>query len=1226
MSATCTDCARLPTSGHPKDRPVPRAGANCRPALTAAVGLALILATVAPARPAAAGYPSPPTDPAAIFAATLDRDGNGVEDLLDAWSRGESAWTALRDAAVAAPLRAAKAGALAEAPDAVPKDLAGQAGPWSAGRVRLLWFDPPAGAVDGAAKAAPGGVAVLHRIEAFDTVVLSCDASGLAQVLGRAGRGRLMLDRDGVPAVTAQQALAGVDRVREPGWSLGRDWSGTVAIIDSGCDTAHGDLGDRDDDDKDGPPPAVGDAADWYPADGGWPLYAGYKVVGWTDVTDDFPEAQGPWDYHWHGTALASVAAGSGYVDGDYAGMAPSLRLAVVKFYDFDQTWHAWAGDFLAACAWVLDHRDIYRVRSVLVTVNWDAEEGTSLALGRLVDAGLTVVAAMGNQGDDPAGPGYPACLPFVLTAGGVDDAGAVAAFSGRGLADGGKPDLVAPAGGLLAAAGRVVAADNEPNDTYSPRWGTSLAAAHTVGAVALLDEALRDRGVELPADRMTALTRGVVLAGTAEPVASAETADGLGTVPLPAWTGPDRHQGWGLLRIDAAVRAACLPLLPGADQLDTLSADFTRPVAARRLDTAPGVRYLVEAVPAPGLDIVVDVVDPVGRITGVDDVSVRRDAAGPGVSEFVYVHPGASHWLFLAVKRKSGSGTVTLRLREADGFAAQGFRYKLPGRLTGSPNVGSLGPEARTSVVVPSLVAVDDAARAVSVLDSDGNVRPGWPVYLFPPVSADGGLNEPLVWDLDGQAGDEIVFTSGYGAAYFFAPDGTRTTLSFAFNVPLSTPVGLAGPTERRVASVDATGLARIWAAGGALRQQRILGHVAPLAPAAGALAPGGDESLVVAFADGHVYALDEDLADRPGWPRDTGAALTGAPILVDLDGDGGLEVVLSARDAATGLLTMHVLGADGLPAAGDGTLLATPGGGPWVAVGPSVVTGRYGTGELGVTVLGLAANGAVGAGAAWGLARGVMRADGTSWAETWPGLDIRATTAEGQLRLDSSRLTAPLAWDILGGTGTEPAVLAGFHWTEVIPGVTSIPGGVVAWYVPDPGGRPLATWLPREQAGPDAMPVGSAGAVLMPRSDGSLLRVSVLDEWLAAAPVPAGNTTVAPWPSVRRDGRNSAAYPLDIPVSATPPAAPSSRLAVFPNPGAGRFRFRLAGSGDAPVQVDIYDLRGRRVRTLVAANVEGLIWDGRGGDGRTMAGGTYLAVARSRGRSYTTRIVLTR
>ena len=39
--------------------------------------------------------------------------------------------------------------------------------------------------------------------------------------------------------------------------------------------------------DNDGPAPAVGDANDWYSAHENWPLFSGYKVVGWQDVTDE---------------------------------------------------------------------------------------------------------------------------------------------------------------------------------------------------------------------------------------------------------------------------------------------------------------------------------------------------------------------------------------------------------------------------------------------------------------------------------------------------------------------------------------------------------------------------------------------------------------------------------------------------------------------------------------------------------------------------------------------------------------------------------------------------------------------------------------------------------------------------------------------------------------------------------------------------------------------------
>ena len=56
-----------------------------------------------------------------------------------------------------------------------------------------------------------------------------------------------------------------------------------------------------------------------------------------------------------------------------------------------------------------------------------------------------------------------------------------------------------------------------------------------------------------------------------------------------------------------------------------------------------------------------------------------------------------------------------------------------------------------------------------------------------------------------------------------------------------------------------------------------------------------------------------------------------------------------------------------------------------------------------------------------------------------------------------------------------------------------------------------------------------------------------------------------------------------LDEPVSAVAVARPGTRLTVFPNPGAGRFRFQVDGEDPvAMTRVEIYDLRGRRIRTI--------------------------------------------
>ena len=117
--------------------------------------------------------------------------------------------------------------------------------------------------------------------------------------------------------------------------------------------------------------------------------------------------------------------------------------------------------------------------------------------------------------------------------------------------------------------------------------------------------------------------------------------------------------------------------------------------------------------------------------------------------------------------------------------------------------------------------------------------------------------------------------------------------------------------------------------------------------------------------------------------------------------------------------------------------------------------------------------------------------------------------------------------------------------------------------------------------------------------------------------------------WQSARGDSRNSGAYPLAHTVTpAGPRQVAVQGLQAFPNPGSGRIAFRGLGAGlTADTKIEIFDLRGRRLRQLQGADSAGLtIWDGTDERGRPLATGTYLAVARTAGRRLTTRLVLTR
>lgn len=80
---------------------------------------------------------------------------------------------------------------------------------------------------------------------------------------------------------------------------------------------------------------------------------------------------------------------------------------------------------------------------------------------------------------------------------------------------------------------------------------------------------------------------------------------------------------------------------------------------------------------------------------------------------------------------------------------------------------------------------------------------------------------------------------------------------------------------------------------------------------------------------------------------------------------------------------------------------------------------------------------------------------------------------------------------------------------------------------------------------------------------------------------------------------------------------AARPVRAALSPNPfrgGASVELFFAGGSGDAPVDatVDLLDLQGRRVATLVRGTfrrgISRLVWNGRGDGGRELAAGAYF------------------
>ena len=182
-----------------------------------------------------------------------------------------------------------------------------------------------------------------------------------------------------------------------------------------------------------------------------------------------------PDDDHGHGTHVAGIIGARGDNGTGVAGVAWRVPLLAAKFISVDGT--GLSSDAVRC----LDYART--MGAVLVNASWGSSaESASLtdAVRRLEKAGIFLVASAGNAGADiDLVPVFPASARIgnVIGVGATDWYGDLWVHSNRGV---GSVDIAAPGVGILSASG---AAD----DAYERNSGTSMAAPHVTGALALL-------------------------------------------------------------------------------------------------------------------------------------------------------------------------------------------------------------------------------------------------------------------------------------------------------------------------------------------------------------------------------------------------------------------------------------------------------------------------------------------------------------------------------------------------------------------------------------------------------------------------------------------------------------------------------------------------------------------------------------------------------------------
>ncbi len=334
------------------------------------------------------------------------------------------------------------------------------------------------------------GVKDLWLINGIAATVPTGAVARLAAYPGIRG---IRLDQVVQPPATSQATSAtpewNIAAIHAPAlWSLGLTGTGAVvAGMDTGVDAAHPDL-----------------AGTWRGGSNGW--------------YDPYGQHASPHDSNGHGTQTMGLMVG-GSAGGSAIGVAPGARWIAAKI--FDDAGHGTLAGIHLAFQWLLDPDgdpatlDAPDVVDASWTITGDPVGSCNLEflgdIQTLEAAGIAVVFAAGNDGPAAGTSDSPANNPGGFSAGAVDGASAVAAFSSRGpsACDGSLfPALVAPGVDVwtsdLSFGGLPL---------YAVVSGTSFAAPHLAGAMALLAAATPAASV---AELKSALIQGALDLGPA--------------------------------------------------------------------------------------------------------------------------------------------------------------------------------------------------------------------------------------------------------------------------------------------------------------------------------------------------------------------------------------------------------------------------------------------------------------------------------------------------------------------------------------------------------------------------------------------------------------------------------------------------------------------------------------------------------------------------------------
>ncbi|MFE0845903.1 proprotein convertase P-domain-containing protein [Streptomyces rochei] len=352
-----------------------------------------------------------------------------------------------------------------------------------------------------------------ETLQAFDTlpvVTLKVDKSGLDELASQPGVVSVTEDLPVPPTLDQSVPLIGGDQAAQ----AGKTGAGSaIAILDTGVATKHPFLQNR----------VIAEAC-FSPAD------SDYAATSLCPNGTDEQEGAGTADSETgpcatiaecdHGTHVAGIVAGNGVgiTGAPTAGVAPAADIIAIQvFSKFDS--EDFCGTDSAPCVLSFTSAQIAALEKVLqirqsgapiIAANLSLGGGRyaaacdsdprKVAIDNLLAAGVATVVAAGNSGFGDA-VSAPACVSSAITVGSTTDDDELSSFTNRGA----LLDVFAPGTGIISSV---------PGDGYASKDGTSMAAPHVTGALAVLRQAFPDERITTLETRLKAAGKPITYTG----------------------------------------------------------------------------------------------------------------------------------------------------------------------------------------------------------------------------------------------------------------------------------------------------------------------------------------------------------------------------------------------------------------------------------------------------------------------------------------------------------------------------------------------------------------------------------------------------------------------------------------------------------------------------------------------------------------------------------------